>query len=226
VPETREIQSAHEIPVYSDVRIPEGDGRRPLLIGLHGYGGEKGGMMRALARIGGDALALASVQGPYPHIAGPRDPGKPLGYGFGWITSFRPDDAIAIHHAALDRLIERLVADHGVDPGRIFLLGFSQSVAINFRYAFTRPERLRGVVGICGGIPGDWDRDDKYRTAGFDVLYLGGSRDDYYPPDRVRENGRALSRRAGHVETEIIDAGHEISPAALARVGGWLDPKL
>jgi pimeloyl-ACP methyl ester carboxylesterase len=54
------------------------------------------------------------------------------------------------------------LTDEGIaDPARVFLLGFSQSCALNYRFAFTHPDRLRGVVGICGGIPGDWKQAPK-----------------------------------------------------------------
>jgi predicted esterase len=226
VPEIRELRSLQSIPVYSDLRLPDGRARAPLLVGLHGYGGEKAGMMRALVRLGGNDFALASVQGPFPHIAGPRDPGRRLGYGFGWITSFRPEDAIAVHHAALDDLIGGLVREGRADPAAVFLFGFSQSVAINFRYVFTSRRRLRGVVGVCGGIPGDWESEGKYETSDVDILYLGGSRDEFYPAERIRENGRALARRAAAVETEILDVGHEITPAVLDRVRDWLAARI
>ncbi len=81
----------------------------------------------------------------------------------------------------------------------MFLLGFSQSCALNYRFAFTHPERLRGVVGICGGIPGDWETSATYRQAEFDVLHLTGTRDEFYTPERVRDYERQLKTRARSV---------------------------
>jgi hypothetical protein len=44
------------------------------------------------------------------------------------------------------------------------LLGFSQTCALNYRFAFTHAGTLRGVVGICGGLPGDWETGERYQT--------------------------------------------------------------
>ena len=69
-------------------------------------------------------------------------------------------------------LIDKLAGEGVADASRVFLLGFSQSCALNYRFAFTYPERLRGVVGICGGIPGDWETSTIYRQAAIDVFHL------------------------------------------------------
>ncbi|MGH9443210.1 MAG: alpha/beta hydrolase [Thermoanaerobaculia bacterium] len=208
--------------LYADVYLPEGVTRPPLVIALHGYGGEKSSMLRLARRIFGDELALASLQGPHPHIVYPKDRGQPLGFGFGWVTNFKPEESIALHHGALRELLSRLGSRAAIDPSRVFLLGFSQSVAVNFRFAFTHPDLVSGVVGICGGIPGDWSQSDRYRQAAFDVLLVGGARDEFYPPDRTRANAEKLRERAGSVEVLLLEAGHEIPAASFEPIRGWV----
>jgi phospholipase/carboxylesterase len=221
--EERIAQEAH---LYADVFLPDDVARPPLVIALHGYGGDKVSMMKLARRIFRDELAIASLQGPHPHVIYPKDRSQPLGFGFGWVTNFRPEESIALHHAAIRELLARLDARGAIDPARIFLLGFSQSVAVNFRFAFTHPELVRGVVGICGGIPGDWDGSGKYRKGDFDVLVVGGSRDEFYPPERVRANAGKLGERARAVETLILEAGHEIPPGAPAPIHDWVRQRI
>jgi predicted esterase len=101
-------------------------------------------------------------------------------------------------------------------------MGFSQSCALNYRFAFTHRERLRGVVGICGGLPGDWETSAAYGETRASVLHLSGTRDDVYPPERVADYAERLRQRSPDVEVRAYDAGHEFVPEMRADVRAWL----
>jgi phospholipase/carboxylesterase len=207
--------------LYYDLR-PAAISPAPLLIALHGYGANKRYMMREAQLMAPAQFAIASLQGFHQHMKEPREPGGPLRFGFGWLTNFRSEESVAMHHRALIDLIE-ILSDEGVaDPSRVYILGFSQSCALNYRFAFTHPERLRGVVGICGGIPGDWETSQTYRNAEIDVLHLAGARDEFYPPERVRDYERQLKTRAQSVQFKSYDAAHEIVPEMRPDVVQWL----
>ena len=221
-----EERIAQESRLYADVLLPDGIAPAPLVIALHGYGGDKTSMMKLARRIFGSEIALVSLQGPHPHIVYPKDRSQPLGYGFGWVTNFHPEESIALHHGAILEILDRLAARGAIDRSRVFLLGFSQSVAVNFRFAFTHPESVRGVIGICGGIPGDWRESTKYREADFGVLVVGGERDEFYPPDRVRANAEKLRERAPDVEALFFDAGHEIPAGAREPIREWVQRRV
>ena len=222
--ETEEWRISQEAAGYADFH-PSGNPRSPLLVALHGYGGNK----KSMARLVGPALpqgfALASLQGPHPHLIRPEDRSRPLGFGFGWITNWKPEESIALHHAAIDAIRARAAAEGRVDPASVFLLGYSQSVALNFRYAFTFPEKVRGIVAVAGGIPGDWDEEGKYRDAPVDVLYLAGRTDEFYPPDRIEGNARALGRRGANVTVEVLETGHDFPTEAMPLVRRWLEER-
>lgn len=222
--EPREWRIAQEHAAYADFH-PSAAKLAPLLIALHGYGGNKKSMARMVMAALPEGFALASLQGPHPHLIRPEDRSRPLGFGFGWITNWKPEESIALHHAAIDAIRERAFAEGGVDPGAVFLLGYSQSVALNFRYAFTFPGRVRGIVAVAGGIPGDWDEEGKYRDAPVDVLYLAGRADEFYPPDRIEGNARALGRRKATVTVEILETGHDFPTEAMPVVRRWLEER-
>lgn len=207
--------------LYYDVR-PGASSPAPLLLALHGYGANKQQIMREAQEMAPQTFAVASLQGLHQHIKEPRERGGPLRFGFGWLTNFRSEESVALHHQALLDLIKTLVDDGIADPRRVFLLGFSQSCALNYRFAFTHPEPLRGVIGICGGIPGDWETSGLYRVAPIDVLHLTGTRDEFYPPERVEDYERQLQMRARSVEFKRYDAEHEIVPAMRKDVRQWL----
>jgi len=209
------------INLYYDLR-PGAISPAPLLIALHGYGANKRYMMREAQLMAPEQFAIASLQGFHQHMREPREAGGPMRFGFGWLTNFRTEESVALHHRALIDLIETLSDEGFVDPKRVYLLGFSQSCALNYRFAFTHTDRLRGVVGICGGIPGDWETSPTYRDADIDVLHLTGTRDEFYTPERVRDYERQLKTRARSVTFRSYDATHEIVPEMRSDVVQWL----
>jgi len=211
-----------ETNLYYDFRPPAAS-PAPLLIALHGYGANKKQMMREAVVMAPEDFAIVSLQGFHQHMKEPREPGGPLRFGFGWLTNFHPEDSVAVHHQALLDIIEKLVSEGVVDPKRIFLLGFSQTCALNYRFAFTNSDVLSGVIGICGGMPGDWETGQRYSPTQASVLHLAGSRDEYYQPARVADYADQLRLRAQNVEFRSYDdAAHEIVSAMREDVREWL----
>jgi phospholipase/carboxylesterase len=218
---TREETLTGQIKLHYDLDLPP-QLPAPLLIALHGYGANKGQMMREAKQMSPENFAVASLQGFHQHIKEPREPGGPLRFGFGWLTNFHPEDSVAIHHQALLDLIARLTSEGIADPKQIFLLGFSQSCALNYRFAFTYPDNLRGVIGICGGIPGDWEKSERYQPTPAAVFHLAGERDEFYPPSRVEDYEAQLGLRTAEVEFKSYDAAHEIVAPMREDVRRWL----
>lgn len=212
---------AARINLYYDLHVTT-TGPAPLLIALHGYGANKRQMMREAQLMAPDGFAIASLQGFHQHIKEPREPDGPLRFGFGWLTNFRSEESVEIHHQALLDLIRVLTAERIADPTHVFLVGFSQSCALNYRFAFTHPEKLRGVIGICGGIPGDWETNHRYHGSELDVFHLAGTRDEFYTPERVRSYESQLATRARSVKFKSYDAEHEIVPEMRDDVKQWL----
>ena len=216
-----------ETRLYYDLFVPShGEEPRPLLIALHGYGSNKAWMMREARASVPPQFAVAALQGFHQHLKEPKEQGGPLRYGFGWLTNFHPEDSIALHHRALIDLTDALVAGGIARREQIFLLGFSQTCALNFRFAFTHRDLLRGLIGICGGLPGDWDESTLYGETDTAILYLHGTRDEFYPPARVGGYGERLRLRARDVEVKSYDAGHEFVPAMREDVRRWLQARV
>ena len=212
------------VKIYYDLHLPEAR-PAPLLIALHGYGANKGQMMREAMQLAPKSFVIASLQGFHQHIREPKEEGGPLRFGFGWVTNFRPDESVNLHHKALLQLINQLSQEKVADPKRIFLLGFSQSCALNYRFAFTHPAYLKGVIGICGGLPGDWGTSELYQPTKAAVLHLAGANDEFYPPSRVEGYAERLGMRAKSVELHVHDAGHEIVPSMREDVRAWLESR-
>jgi phospholipase/carboxylesterase len=131
-----------------------------------------------------------------------------------------------MHHQFLLGIIAGLTDNGVADPQRIFLLGFSQTCALNFRFAFTHADILRGVIGMCGGMPGDWATSGIYRPTQAAVFYLYGTRDEFYPPERVAGYAAQLRARASQVTTREYDAPHDFTPAMRQDVRQWLQAQV
>lgn len=212
-------------PLYYDLYVPEGGNPKPLIIALHGYGGDKGSMMRLMRRIIRDGerdYAIACPQGPHQHLVMPTQESPTLGYGFGWLSNFKPEESLAMHHQLIREIIDTLTSTGVADSSRVFLVGFSQASGANFRFAFTHGDLVRGVVAICGGIPGDWEAEGKYQSDVVDVLYIAAERDEYYTPDRMRRNAETIRRRARSVELRFFDAKHEVPRESYTVIDEWL----
>lgn len=213
-----------QINLYYDLHLAEST-PAPLLIALHGYGANKRQMMREARQLVPDGFGIASLQGPHQHIREPKEPGGPLRFGFGWLTNFKSEESVAVHQSVVLDLINALIGEGVADPARIFLLGFSQSCALNYRFAFTQPDRLRGVIGICGGTPGDWETNDSYKPTTASIFHLSGTRDEFYPPARVAPYESQLRMRANDVEFKSYNAAHEIVQPMREDVREWLTRK-
>lgn len=220
--QTIERKLRAQINLYYDVMVAAPQ-PAPLLITLHGYGASKWHALREAKLIAPDGFAVAALQGPHQHLREPKERGGPLRFGFGWLTNFHPEDSVAVHHQALLEMIAALTEEGIADQEKIFLLGFSQSCALNYRFAFTHPNILRGVIGICGGLPGDWATSELYQPSGAAVLHLSGERDQFYPPARVANYESQLKQRAPDVEFRSYDAGHEISPKMRDDIRAWFE---
>src|SRR5437879_2062060 len=118
------------IKLYYDVHVPA-TRPAPLLIALHGYGASKRQMMREALQMAPENFAIASLQGFHQHLKEAKESGGPLRFGFGWLTNFHPEESVQIHHQALLDLMSMLINDEIAHRQLIFLLGFSQTCALN-----------------------------------------------------------------------------------------------
>jgi phospholipase/carboxylesterase len=210
-----------EVNLYYDLHLPESK-NAPLLIVTHGYGENKRWTMRLAQEMAPGGFAIASLQGLYQQIQEPKDPAGPLRYGFGWLTNFKPEESIALHHKFLLDVIEKLVADGTADKNKIFLLGFSQSCALDLRFALTHTNILSGMFGLCGGVPGDLETSEVFKEIDTPAYYLYGDTDKYVTVEKFEDNAKRLARFTKNLRTKQYTAGHEITAEMRADVKAWL----
>ncbi|MGD9560693.1 MAG: alpha/beta hydrolase [Pyrinomonadaceae bacterium] len=210
-----------EIKLYYDLYVPA-DARpnAPLLIAVHGYGAHKRYMMREARAVAPAGWVIASVQAPHQHYRPKSDGGYRV--GFGWLTDHNSAESVALHHKFLLDVIEKLAADDLIDPSQVHLFGFSQACALNFRFAFTHPESLAGVIGICGGIPGDLETNPIYQPFDARTFYMYGDDDEFYTQEKFIEFDQKLRDRLPNYRSKQYTAKHEITDEMRSDIRSFL----
>lgn len=198
-----------EITLYYDLFMPDDAADAPLLIAVHGYGAHKRYMMREAKLIAPENFVIASVQAPHQHYRPKADGGYRV--GFGWLTDHKPEEYVRLHHDFLLRVIDYLSQAGAVDRSKVYLYGFSQACALNFRFAFTHPEVARAVIGVCGGIPGDLDTNPIYKPFDAETLYLYGDDDEFYTQEKFAAFDKKLRETLPNYSSKHYTAKHEIT---------------
>ena len=167
-----------------------------------------------------DGFVIASLQAPHQHFSKLAE-----GYriGFGWLTDHKPEEYIALHHYFVNEVIERLSTKKLIDRSRIFIFGFSQAVALNFRFAFTHPEVLRGVIAVCGGIPGDLETNPSYKPFSAETFYLYGDDDEFYTEEKFKAFDRKLADKLPNYRSKQYRGKHEITDEMRSDIKNFLE---
>jgi len=200
------------------LHVPENtDARTVLVAALHGFSQNPEDMLSLTRHMVGPHHAVAAIEGPYAFFLG-------MGtdrVGYGWITSRRPADSIRLHHDMVRHVLEEAGSELAIPAERRVLLGFSQAVSLNYRFAQAHPDSVRGVAAICGALPGDWDdqRPGRIRPA---VLHIARSQDEFYPAERTEPYARRLRLRCDDVEFQLLEGGHRFPSRAGPIWENWL----
>ena len=210
-----------QIDLYYDLYVSKNLTKpAPLLIAVHGYGAHKRYMMREARNIAPEGVIVASIQAPHPHYRALPDGGYRIGYG--WLSDEKPEQHVTLHHKFVLDLIEKLDGDGLIDRAKIFMYGFSQACALNFRFAFTYPQLLAGVIGVCGGIPGDLDKNQIYKPFTAETFYLYGDDDEFYTQEQFAAFNEKLVATLPNYRSKHYSAKHEITDEMRFDISKWL----
>lgn len=210
-----------KINLYYDLFTPENlEPPFPLLISVHGYAAHKSYMMREAKLIIPDGFAVASLQAPNKFWRETKDGEYKL--AFGWLNDFKANESVDLHHKFVLSVIEKLSNDGVIDSSNVFLHGFSQACALNFRFAFSNPEALKGIIGVCGGIPSDLDSNNLYSPMKGKVLYLYGNEDEFYPLEKSQKFKKRLTEYLPQFDSISYKAKHEITNEMREDIKKWL----
>jgi predicted esterase len=211
-----------EAPCWYRIAPPAPGAKDPcLVLATHGYGMRAGIMLDLVQTWLGRRHWVVSVEGPYPVYLGAK-PGEG-DEGFHWGTKTHWREGVQLHHQILRRVLADSCARAGVGPERTVLLGFSQSVGLNYRFIAAHPDAVAGVIGVCGGPPRDWEDNPDYKRVTAALLHIARDQDEYDPVDVVNRFESRLKSRASDVEFHLLPGPHRFPSAAKDVVLKWLD---
>jgi phospholipase/carboxylesterase len=189
-----------------------------LVVALHGFSRDADTMMALTERMVGPRHSIAALEGPYGFFLN----ADPRNVGFGWSTMRRMASSVRLHHDMVRHTLEAAGEELGVPASRRVLMGFSQPVSLNYRFAAAHPGLARGVIGICGGLPGDWD-DAAPVPIDAAVMHIARSEDEHYPVSVTEQFAARLRLRCADVEFHQMEGGHRVPSGGGPLIQGWLD---
>ncbi|MCF1710036.1 alpha/beta fold hydrolase [Tabrizicola sp. J26] len=199
-----------------------------LVVFLHGYGAD-----------GEDLLGLADPLSPHLRdtvFIAPNAPERCSGNPFGfqwfpipWLDGSSEAEAAAGLQAAsedLNAFLDARLADEGLTPDRLALVGFSQGTMMSLHVALRRPEPIAGIVAFSGRLLAP-ERLEAEITSRPPVLLIHGDADPVVPFDDMAKAGNALVAAGvetyGHV---MQGTGHGIAPDGLSVALSFLKERL
>ena len=196
----------------------EADGSTLLVAALHGFGSNPEVMLRLTEGLLGPRPVIASIQAPSQFFLSQH--ASEVGYC--WATQKHSDESVRLHHEMLLHVLDEAGREYGIPPARRLLAGFSQPVGMNYRFAATHPEAVRGVIGICGGVPKNWE-DGDYGRASAALMHIARREDEIFPPPVTEKYGDRLRLRADDVEFHMLEGGHKFPSKAGPIVEPWIE---
>jgi phospholipase/carboxylesterase len=215
----------------------------PLLVLLHGRGGDEDQLVRAMPAVSRRNYLGLGLRGPVEV----HKRGRPLGYSWGHEfdhpgrSSFRvprqlePADQfrLALSDPESDPMtrledgvfegIRGIRAHLHVHSERIFLVGFGEGAAAAYRLGLSFPDRFAGVVAINGWLPHNFRalaRFDALRN--FPVLAVHGAWNSRVPLDHARRDVAMLRAGGLQVAFQSYPCHHRLDPDMLADVDTWI----
>jgi phospholipase/carboxylesterase len=197
------------------------EGCETALIALHGYGMNPEVMLRLVAATLDGNQVIASLQGPNQQYAGEGPQSGIAAYNWG-IRQHHPE-ATRVHHEMVLKVVGDMGTRFGILPRRCVLIGFSQPVGLNYRFIGKHPDAVGGVIGICGGVPKDWEDGPYQDEVQTPILHISRDQDEYFPVKVVEGFPARLRKRASNVEFHLLPGAHRYPSAAKELVRDWLE---
>lgn len=190
--EFKALAETHKPETFVPKNLPDrlGPGEKPaLVVALHGSGGRGAQMIGALRPVC-QKLGLICVA---------PDALRPLGGGYSW--TYRDESAWLIERTVLDA-----IAEHGADPNRVILVGFSQGANIALAMAPAGAEPFAALVPVCG----HYEPASVPSSATPPPMYLiSGEHDPWHETYDAAE--RDLTRAGARVQKRIVPRmGHDM----------------
>jgi len=211
-------QLALEFPVQYHVKLPKwfNPGKSyPLILGLHGAGGNPGEFMRTLVASENDDYIYVTIPGPYAS-GGDYQP------GYLWYNRENADSAVVRKSFELTAeyiadIVKHLRNEYNVS--KVFLVGFSMGSRIGFGAAIKHYDLINGLIAFGGDLPGDLISDRELELAQrLRVILAHGTTDMAVPYSAAQKTGKLLREKGYEVSFYTFDGGHFVPSTLLNEI--------
>ncbi|WKB52452.1 alpha/beta hydrolase [Eleftheria terrae] len=194
--------------------------RRPLVILLHGAGG--------------DEMSLAPLLEVLPrdiHVALPRAPVIAPQGGFAWYMlaetphGLRPDaDQAEAARVQLLQFIGQLRLAHPFDARQVYAAGFSQGAVLAASLGLTRPDKVAGIAILCGRILSQvkWQLAPDSQLSRLHAFLAHGGADEVIPSQFAVDAMHTLAEHRVRLLYRDYPGGHEISAQMARDFADWV----
>ncbi len=199
------ISTYEECPLRYGYFAPQGPGKKPLVIWLHGAG--EGGRDVAVTYAGNKVTALSGpeVQGFFgkggAYVLAPQTETYWLDAGTGSMeltgkTKYGP---------ALKACIDEFIANHpDIDPARVFIGGDSNGGFMTVRMILDYPEFFAAAFPVCEALPDECISDEEIeKIKDFPVWFVAAKTDTLVPPAKFAEPTYKRLRALGNPDVHF-----------------------
>lgn len=199
-----------------------------VVVFLHGYGAD-----------GADLLGLADPLSPHLpgtafHAPDAAEPSRNNPFGFQWFpipwldgsTEAEAKEAMGRSIISLNAYLDKVLADEGLTPDRMVVIGFSQGTMMALHVLPRRDKAVAGIVGFSGRLltPEVLAAEAAVKPP---VLLIHGDEDQMVPFEDMNLAGQALQSAGFTVYGHVMKGtGHGISPDGLSAALSFLKDRL
>lgn len=193
----------------------EAEKKYPVIFTLHGKGSDERNMFGLVAPLAEDFIIIG-IRGNIP-----------LGSGFQYYELKSLGNPIremfdqAVHD--LQAFIHEASEKYPIDPGRRYLLGFSQGAILSMTLALTMGEQLKGIVALNGYIPDFVKTEYPLRSLqDVSVFISHGQYDPVFPVPIAHETAAYMGEQTGRLTFNVYPTGHGVSEGNQLDFMNWL----
>ncbi|MDX2128024.1 MAG: hypothetical protein SFU91_03205 [Chloroherpetonaceae bacterium] len=197
----------------------------PLLLLLHGYGSNEEDLFGMLQSFD-ERFLVMSLRAPFEIEQGSYFwfPYKILSDG-----GIQFDEKAALHSGnKVLGMIDFAIEKYGIDPDRVFAMGFSQGASLSLGAMLMSPKHFMGIIAMSGGglrpsmIPSE--KNESYNH--LRVMLTHGIFDTLLPIHHGRQSEKELRRLPLDLTYREYSMGHEVSSESLADITQWMSHSL
>ncbi len=186
----------------------------PLLVFLHGHGGNEEQVLRLAPRVSRRNYVAIGLRGPL--LVGTRPDGRGC---FSWGPDGQAGMSVEDY---LVRAVEQTRRNYHVHSERIFLAGVCEGATMAYRFALTHPEKVAGVISLNGLLPRGGPLFRLPAVRGLKAFVGHGIANAVAPLALARRDCKLLYTAGMDIRLHTYPTTHRLHPDMLKDANRWV----